>query len=110
MAGIPCSVPQTNSPECPGTVASGNPGISEYSIVTLGESESSAEERPERPLPHTIPTRGDGTSEDERRERTYFAARRYGTWAGSRGGRRQGLRGVGIFAQIASIDEIKGRA
>lgn len=57
--GMEWSVPTTNSPACPATVQwFGKPGMVGYGMVILGELASSAWERPERPEPQMIPTRG----------------------------------------------------
>ena len=52
---MPPTVPNTNSPVCPGTVACGKPGMSSYLKVTLF---SMLSDRLERPDPQMIPTTG----------------------------------------------------
>mmetsp|Transcript_100864 Transcript_100864/g.262948 ORF Transcript_100864/g.262948 Transcript_100864/m.262948 type:complete len:227 (-) Transcript_100864:70-750(-) len=53
--GTPSSRPNTSSPQWPGTVGSGNPGMSLYSNTRVSVS---ALERPERPEPQMMPTCG----------------------------------------------------
>jgi hypothetical protein len=63
----------------------------------VGESGSKPSDRPDRPEPQMIPMTGMGMDRERSSDRMYDAARRYGTWDGSRSD------GVGVVGVIVVV-------